>query len=238
MRATRLVKLREDGKITWSRETGAKVRLIDSVEQHLLPLRPDWQLKTDPLDEEIRQVIFNWAWLHSELRETVKECFRLDDSADVDTVKDLFFEIARLWMNGLQFKDISDVVNLPIDELLSIHARGITYSLQTLVEQGISLLSKRLETEGIKLAEGVANFPEHLRFGLPTAASRFLAISGLRHRKACVYLGEFLERLNIIENSSQAKILASVSLKLDAANWRKTLGDLIYEKTLSEVSSS
>jgi hypothetical protein len=49
LRASRLVALRVDGKITWARQTWARVRLIDSVEQELLPCCSDWQANADPL---------------------------------------------------------------------------------------------------------------------------------------------------------------------------------------------
>lgn len=238
LRATRLVALRNEGKIAWARATGAKVRLIDSVERDLLPRKVDWQRDTDPLSAEIQKTIFQWAWMHSELREKVNDCFRLKDDVDVETVKSLFFEIAHLWMTGLQFKDIAALVNLPIDVLLAVHTTGITFALQTLVEQGISLLAKRLEADGIQLAEGISNFPEHLRFGSPTVAARMLAASGLRHRKACVRLGAALESIHFSGTQSEVKIAAGASLKQFASEWRTALGDLVYEKTLSDLSTT
>lgn len=236
LRARRLIALRVGGKTAWARETGAKIRLIDSVEQNLLPLRADWHSDVDPLSDEIRMTIFQWTWSHPELRKTVKECFRLAEDVDPETEMERFFEIARLWMTGMQFIEIADRVQLPMDDLLGVHTTGITFSLQTLVEQGINLLAKRLETDGIKLAEGVTNFPEHLRFGCPTAASRMLASGGLRHRKSCVQLGNALQSIHFSGNQAETKIAAGSSVRQFAEEWRYSLGELVYQNTLSDLS--
>lgn len=109
--------------------------MIDSVEQELLPLRADWQANADPLSDEVRVAMFQWAWTHSELREAVKECFRLDENDNVESIKDRFFDVARLWMTGMRFREIAEHLTLPMDDLLAVHSRGLTFSLQTLVEQ-------------------------------------------------------------------------------------------------------
>ncbi|HCJ51410.1 MAG TPA: DEAD/DEAH box helicase [Gallionella sp.] len=236
LRARRLIELRAAGKTVWARETGAKVRLIDSVEQALLPLRADWQANVDPLSDDVRVPIFQWAWTHADLREVVKQCFRLDENVDVETVKVRFFEIARLWMAGARFQDIAEGVALPMDDVLAIHARGITFSLQTLVEQGISLLAKRLEADGIEISEGIRNFPEHLRFGVPNGAARLLATSGVRHRNASVQLGIALHNSHFSGNQDEAKLVAANSLRQFAMRWRETLGELVYQNTLSDIS--
>lgn len=236
LRARRLIALRVDGKITWVRQTGASVRLIDSVEQRLLPLHADWQANTDPLSDDIRVPIFQWAWSHPELREQVKASFNLNDEIDVETVKDKFFEITRLWMNGKRFREISELVTLPMDDLLAVHTRGITFSLQTLVEQGISLLAKRMESEGIEISDGALNFPEHLRFGAPNRASRLLASSGIRHRNAYVQLGFSLHNSGFTGNPFEAKNIANESLRQLPPEWRASLGELVYQNTLNDLS--
>ena len=235
-RARRLFALQVAGKIAWARDTGAKVRLIDSVEQVLRPLYADWQANTTPLSDEVRVAVFQWAWTHSDLREEVKVSFRLGENDDVETVKDRFFEIARLWMTGMRFRDIAAQVALPMDDLLAVHTRGITFSLQTLVEQGISLLAKRLEVEGIEISAGVRNFPEHLRFGVPNSTARMLAARGVRHRNASVQLGTALHNNHFAGNQDEARIAAANSLRQFAEQWRATLGELVYQNTLSDLS--
>jgi superfamily II DNA/RNA helicase len=237
LRARNLIALRSGGKTAWARETGAKARLIGSVELNLLPLRADWQVEVDPLSDEARSIIFQWAWDHVSLREKMTKCFRLKEGVDPETVKDTFFEVARLWMSGMQFKEIASLTNLPMDDLLAVHCLGITFSLQTLVEQGFSLLAKRLESEGVALAEGFVNFSEHLRFGCPSAAARMLAASGVRHRKAYVKLGEFLQSAPGVVNQSDAKGAASATMRQYYDHWRGILGDLVYQNTLSDLSA-
>lgn len=236
LRARRMIALRTAGKIAWARETGAKVRLIDSVEQGLLPLYMEWQTNADPVSDEVRTAIFQWAWTHDELREEVKSCFRLGENDDVETVRGIFFEMARLWMEGSRFRDIAAQLELPIDDLLAIHTRGITFSLQILVEQGLGLLFKLLEANGIEISEGIVNFPEHLRFGVPNTASRMLAASGLRHRNACVQLGNALTNIQFFGTQRDTRIAAANSLGQFAEQWRTTLGDLVYQNTLSDLS--
>lgn len=236
LRASRLVALRTDGKTTWAKQTGARVRLIDSVEEGLLPLRANWEADVDPLSDEVVAPIFQWAWTHSELRDEVRKSFRLDDEVDVETVKDRFFEIARLWMTGMRFRDISEQLVLPMDDLLAVHTRGLTFSLQTLVEQGISLLAKRLEAEGIEISEGALNFPEHLRFGAPNGVARMLAASGVRHRNAYVQLGTALHNSGFAGNQEEARAIAATSLRQFSEQWRMNLGELVYQNTLSDLS--
>lgn len=238
LRATRLLSLREGGRIWWARETGAKIRLIESVEQNLLPLRADWQSEVDPNSAEVRSVVFQWAWMQAELREAVKRSFRLNNNDDPETIKDQFFEITARWLNGMKFSKIADELNLSMDELLAIHAQGITFALHSLVEQGISLLAKRLEADGITLASGFSYFPEHLKFGSPTVASRLLAASGVRHRKACVHLGNTLQALNFSGNQFEAKLIAANSMKQFSREWREILGELVFQNTLLDLSST
>jgi hypothetical protein len=236
LRARRLIALRTAGKIAWARETGAKVRLIESVEQTLLPMRANWQVDVDPLADELRDAILQWAWTDSELRNDVKECFRLAEDDDVETVRDKFSEIVRLWMGGMRFREIAAHIKLPIDDLLAIHTRAITFSLQMLVEQGISLLAKRLEADGINISEGVQHFPEHLRFGVHNGAARILAATGVRHRSACVQLGTALHNSHFVGNQAETRIAAANSLRQFAEQWRTILGQLVYQNSLTDLS--
>jgi hypothetical protein len=70
LRARRLIALRLNGQLAWIRDTGAKVRLLESVERDLLPSRERWQDPIDPLDDGLRTVILEWAWTHRELRKS------------------------------------------------------------------------------------------------------------------------------------------------------------------------
>ena len=73
--------------------------------------------------------------------------------------------------------------------MLRIHASVVTFELQTIVEQGLALLSKILRSQGRSLATSASRFPEHLRFGMSSEPELGLAFAGLRHRRAAVALG-------------------------------------------------
>lgn len=235
LRARYIIELHGVGKTTWARETGAKVRLINSVEEALLPLRDDWDGNVDPLSDEVRDPIFQWAWTHSELRERVQECFRLNEVENVEAYRDRFFEIARLWMTGIRFREIAERMAMTMDDLLTVHTNGIIYSLQTLVEQGISLLAKRLEADEVEISEGVRDFPEHLRFGAPNTIAKVLAAKGVRHRSAYVRLGTALEENNFIGSEIEIRMAAAQLLRNLPEQWRASLGELVYQNTLSDL---
>lgn len=237
LRAQRLIALRLSGKIAWARDTGAKVRLIDSVEQRLLPARPSWQDAVDPLNDELRSAILEWAWTHPELRDDVGEAFRLRDGQTAEDVKGSFFEVVRLWMNGATFFQIAQQTQLSMDDLLAVHTRAITYALQSLVEQGIILLARRLQADGIEIAEGVMNFTEQLRFGTPNLAARILAAGGVRHRKAYVALGIALARDGNGTDTAATKANALASLRQYSGQWGEALGELVYANTLVDLAN-
>jgi len=140
-------------------------------------------------------------------------------------------------MDGSRFQEIATQVGMPVDDVLAIHTRGITFSLQTLVEQGMSLLAKRLESDGIEMSEGFVNFPEHLRFGVPNAPARILAAKGVRHRTACVQVGTALNNNNLGGSPDVVLRNSAASLGQYVEQWRTALGDLVYQHTLTDLSN-
>ncbi len=235
LRAQRMIALRADGKIAWLRDTGAKVRLLDFVEQVLLPSRVDWMSPVDPVSDELVSAILEWAWQDRELKEDVRVAFRLDDGQDPGSVKLSFFEIIRQWLHGATFAQIAQSTQIDVDDILGIHTRAITYALQTLVEQGISLLSRLLLERGIEVNEGVPAFIEHLKFGAPSSIGVLLANAGVRHRKAYVELGNAMRSLAIPINSANAKSVALQSLEAHSEAWRDALGEFVFSNTLTDV---
>lgn len=235
MRARRLITLRPTGQLTWIRETGAKVRLLESVEHNLLPARERWQDPIDTLDDELRTVILEWAWTHRELLDEVVQTFRPPGN-NPELVKGTFFEIVRLWMAGASFVDLARQLELEMDDLLAVHARVITFTLQTLVEQGLSLLTRRLQADGIEIAAGVTSFSEQLRFGAPNLAARVLAAAGVRHRKAYVTLGNAITRQAPVLDVATIKSQALAGMREHAPGWRAHMGDLVYANTLKDLS--
>lgn len=235
LRARRLIALRHTGQLPWVRETGAKVRLLESVERNLLPSRERWQDPIDPLDDGLRTVILEWAWTHRELLNDIVQTFRpMGD--DPELAKAAFFEIVRRWMAGDSFVNMAQQLQLNMDDMLAIHTRVITFTLQTLVEQGISLLTRRLQSDGIEIATGVTSFTEQLRFGVPNLAARVLASTGTRHRKAYVALGTAITQQGLVLDAATIKKQALEGLRQNAAAWRQRLGELVYANTLKDIS--
>ncbi len=235
LRARRLIGLRFSGQLAWVRDTGAKVRMLESVVAQLRPARVDWQAPVDPLDDDLRTVLLEWAWSHSDLQQAVIEGFR-PPGDDARAVKDAFFEIVRRWMLGETFVSIARLLQLEMDQLLAIHTRAITFTLQTLIEQGVSLLARILQADGMELAAGVPSFTEQLRFGAPNYVARWLAAGGVRHRRAYVLLGNAIIPQKILPDQRLIKTYAMESLRQHADAWRAALGELVYANTLKDLS--
>lgn len=235
LRARRLIGLRHTGQLAWVRETGAKVRMLVSVERDLWPARERWQDPVDPLDEELCNAILEWAWTHDDLLYVIIQTFR-PEGGDPVRAKKTFFEVVRRWMMGASFLGISRELNMDMDTLLAVHARVIAFTLQTLVEQGISLITQRLKADGIEIAAGVTGFTEQLRFGAPNLPARVLAASGVRHRKAYVALGNAIVQAGQVLDLTAIRTKARESLLQSADGWRAFLGELVYANTLQDLS--
>ncbi len=104
------------------------------------------------------------------------------------------------------------------------------------MEQGISLLGKLLEGQGRVLSEAASAFPDHLRFGTPTAAARTLAKAGIRHRHAAILVGATAE-ISGAAGAARTVLfeIARQVLQADEAGWRARLGILMYENVLEDV---
>ena len=124
---------------------------------------------------------------------------------------------------------------MDVDDILGIHARAITYSLQTLVEQGISLLTRLLLEHGSVVNEGVPAFVDHLKFGAPSSIGILLANGGVRHRKAYVELGNAMQNLTPPVQSANAKTVALRSLENYSEGWRGALGEFVFSNTMTDV---
>jgi superfamily II DNA/RNA helicase len=235
LRAQRLLALRTNGKLAWLKDTGTRVRLLDFVEQVLLPSRADWRDTVDPVSDELLSALLEWAWQDRELKDVVRVAFRMDDGQDPEGVKLSFFEIIRQWVQGATFTQIAQSTQIDVDDILGIHTRAITYALQTLVEQGLSLLSRLLLARGIEIDEGVTAFVEHLKFGAPSRIGILLANTGVRHRKAYVELGNAMQNLTIPINSANARAVALRSLENHSEAWRGALGEFVFSNTLVDV---
>ena len=236
LRACRIAGLHDSGRLDWIRSTGSRPRLLDSVEADLLARIVGWDVVTDPVDASVASAFLEWAWTQAEFQYKVRAAYRLSPADSTESFKQPLHAILRAWLSGQRFADIAIATNTEIDSLLGIHTSVVAYSLQTLVEQGVTLLGKLLEEKGVVLSAAVTAFPEYLRFGVSTASARTLSASGLRHRRAAVELGRALTRDSINGNDKSATLAkARDALQGFPAEWRVHLGSLVFENTVADL---
>lgn len=236
LRATRVAGIRGTGRLGWIRETGARMRMLETVEANLQPQFAAWETLEDPLNEEFVNGILQWAWEHGYMENDIRKSYRLKSTDDMNTVRESFFAIVRHWLAGETYAQIAVASRLDVDDVLAIQTGAISYGLQTVVEQGISLLAKLLESQGRAISKAVTAFPDHLRFGVPTAGARALCKAGIRHRRAAILLGIRPDFIPIVEDD-RATLLATVErlLATDEAGWREQFGDLTYQNTVKDA---
>lgn len=235
LRARRVAAIRAAGRLDWIRGTGTRARMIDSVESGLLPLRDAWDDITDPTDPTLVRAILDWAWTQRDLQRAVREAYRLKDDANTESVRQRFYDLVSSWLTGRPFIEIAAGANLPMDDVLGIQTRAVTFVLQTLVEQAVPILERLLLSQGRTMAEALSHFPEHLRFGVPTAGARVLAARGVRHRRAAVALGNVLARRAFPEDRAALFAFARQLIEDEREEWRARLGHLVFERTLLDL---
>ena len=235
-RARRIVDVRTRGRLGWIRDTGARVRLLESVERDLLPLRDAWDSVVDPIEQGFVETVLEWAWRQADLRNAVRDAYRLKEGVGTDSVRGQFVEVVKLWLAGAPFAAISGAVNVRIDDLLGVYTRAVGFVLQTLAEQATALLERLVESQGREVSEAVRQFPEHLRFGVPTAGARMLAAHGLRHRRAAVELGGTIPERRLVGDRVMVFRVVRDVLESDRGEWEGRLGPLVFERTLQDLS--
>lgn len=229
LRAQRIVGIRGAGRLGWIRETGARARMLDSVESGLLPARERWDDITDPNDETLLDAVLEWAWQLPDVARAVSEAYRVED-AD----KASFQSFVKLWLDGRPLGEIASSVGVPVDDALAIYSRVIAYELQTVVEQGVALLRRFCEAENRGVSSAVVQFPEHLRFGVPNNASRFLA-AAVRHRRAAVALGRSAELAGAGPDDRDVVLAVAAQLIDDTEGWLRALGRLVLTETIQDL---
>ena len=129
-------------------------------------------------------------------------------------------------------------VGQSVDDILGVHTGVITFALQTIVEQGVALLGKLLESQDRTLASAVVEFPEHLRFGVPTTPARILAAGGVRHRSAAVELGAALAQAGVTGSDQNMTFKDARNLLIKHRDeWTDRLGTLVADNTMSNITS-
>ena len=236
LRATRVAGVQAAGRLEWVRQTGARMRMIDTVEADLGNAFAEWETLENPADSQFVNVILEWAWDHGYLADDICKVYRLGAQDDLSGVRNSFFTIVRRWLAGDTYAEIAAASGNNDDDVLAIHTGAISYDLQSVVEQGISLLAKLLESQARVLSAAVRVFPDHLRFGVPTAGACALSTFGIRHRRAAILPGNTPE-VQASAGDGRARLFEIVAQLLagDEQRWRGRLGALMYENTLADV---
>jgi helicase len=232
LRAERVAGVRESGRLGWVRETGTRLRMLDSVGSQLLPMRPRWDDIESPTDPGLLDVLLSWAWELPEIQIALSDAYR-DEVPDRDT----FRPVVAGWLAGQSLLELAVQAGLDMDSMLGVHARVLSYALQNAIEQGVGLLRKYVEDTGQELSAAIVDFPEHLKFGVPSKAGRVLAAGGVRHRRAAVALGRSPAMRGVSEDEHEVFLAAEVALG-DRERWLPRLGQLVYEHSLLDVASA
>ncbi|WP_217276167.1 DEAD/DEAH box helicase [Corallococcus exiguus] len=238
LRAERVLGIRASGRLSWIRETGARPRLLDLVEKGLLPRRATWDDVTDAADPSLISAILAWVWEQAELQDSIRDVYQLTPEDDIGPAQQSFFASVSAWLAGETFEQIASQSNLALDDFLSVYTTTIAFKLQTTVEQGIALLSRLLDSQECSMSSVVADFPEHLRFGVSTPAGRMLSAGGVRHRRASVLLG--LEpTVQVLSWIGTYAVFHSAQQEIgrDRDKWRSRLGELVFNNTLQDLAS-
>jgi hypothetical protein len=176
--------------------------------------------------------------MQQELQDAVHAAYRLDEAVNVDAQRQPFSDLVTMWLAGSRFVDMAQRLQTPLDDLLGVHTSLLGFVFLTIVEQGVALLGKLLESQGRTLSDAVVRFPEHLRFGVPTPAARVLAAGGVRHRSAAVALGAAREVRSVFAVERGPVFAAALSaLEADRSSWQSSLGNLVFENTRQDLLS-
>jgi hypothetical protein len=231
LRARRMIGIRDAGRLSWIRETGARARMLDAVENGLLGSLDRWDNIDDPTDPALVEAVLEWAWAQFDADGALDEVFR--DAAPNREELDRFVS---LWIAGYARGDIAIRLGFTMDDSLAFLSRIISYELHAAAEQGIALLSRFCEARGEELSPAVAAFPDHLRFGVPNAASRLIA-GRVRHRRAAVALGTCTE-LRHFGDAAQTSLLGEARRLLDDTDrWLPVVGRLVLDRTRLELQA-
>ena len=230
LRAKRVSEIKNEGRINWIRESGARPRMLESVEKNLLPLIERWDSFESATDPKLTEAMLKWAVELPEMKQAIKKTFGDSPPETLELSKILIG-----WIEGNSLFELSRSTDIDIDLMLSIHSKIISYAFQAIVEQGVALLKKLLDSGDYAISQIVVDYPEYLHFGVPTLAAKVLAGSGIRHRRAAVALGKRAELLKF-SNEERSSILKESKILLEnREEWSPILGNLVLENTLQDL---
>lgn len=228
LRSERVMEIKQSGRLDWVRATGARTRLINSVEHDLLP-QTDWTRFSTAMDPQLQTIMLNWAVQNIEVNAAIRDAYKLQAQHSSTNQQQEVVRIATGWLAGWSFVNIASYTGLSVEKLLSIHAKVLSFTLHAIVKEAVALLEKLLLESGIIISPAVPDFVKHLRFGAPTTVAVILADVGIRHRRAYVELGNALQGFATGLDTENTLIPALNSLQSYATEWRARLGALVYE---------
>lgn len=234
LRAARIAGLRASGRLEWIRQTGARARMIGVVEA-LANADFGWEDVEEPTDPQFVDIVLNWAW---DQRELAKKILAMD-LVPGDQARSMLSKVVKNWLAGETYNVIARDAHLNINDALRLLAGGVSFDLQTMVEQGMALLSKFLEEHGREMSGAAAAFPIHLRYGVPSAQSRALCELGVGHRSAAVKLGCAPQMQDVVADDSISVLGTALGVLTDEASyWQEALGALVYRNTLRDLGAA
>ena len=122
--------------------------------------------------------------------------------------------------------------------MLGVHRGVLTYALQVAVEQGIGLLNKLCDAGDRGISQAVLDFPEHLKFGVPTKTACILMNEGIRHRRAAVMLGGAAELRPISPDDREAVMREARRLLEQEDRWLPSLGRLVLDNSRIDLQQT
>ena len=236
LRARRMNELNAAGRLPWIKETGARPRMLNLVENGLLPMRERWDDIENITEPQTLNLLLDWAWGVPEIAELVRETYQLAYDEPIEPKRQSFYAAVLRWLTGSNFVDISNGAGLPVDDMLGVYSRLISYGLQTIVEQAVALLEKLLLARGEVLAAAVLDLPDNLRFGAPDKHSCLLATWGIHHRRAYVSIGGSLRDSGVGAQNRQTLFEAArAALRAFPEEWQTYLGGLVFKNTQRDL---
>lgn len=232
LRSRRVAQIKAEGRLSLIRDSGARLRLLDSAERSLFALREDWTDETATIGE-LQESLLTWAWALPDVQAGVAEAFK-NAPVEMTTVSTLVTN----WIAGETFFAAAQAADLEMNTVLAAHAKLVSYALLVNIEQGIALLQELVAETGGQLAPAVLAFPDSLRRGATGASAKLLMASGLRHRRIAVALGEQLGPTMELFERSEVVIHARQLLENDQDGWIERFGRLVVRNTLSDLQKA
>lgn len=238
LRAEKVATLVERGQLGWVRDTGARIRMVDSVVSGLLDSVEDWSIFDSPTDPALMDAFYGWASSAGEFEDAIRTVFRLDAGAKMDQQKKSVRTQLIAWIEGKTYGEMATALGSDVDSMLAVQAQVIGYALQTIIEQAVALLEVLLREREQVLPAIVSRLPEHIRFGVPTREAVLLGSAGVRHRRACVLLGDAIAEADPTLDPSSIVEVAREAVTEAHDYWSETLGPLVWSRTRADLLSS